>query len=92
MTTQFSKNLKICNSKGFHARSSAKFVNCAANFNCQVEVSYLDKQVDGTSLIQLMLLSPPTGETIKVSTKGNQAEQALQALTQLVTQGFGENN
>lgn len=90
MKESYSSELTICNPKGFHARSSAKFVNCAANFNCKVEVQYLEKKADGTSLIQLMLLSPPAGETIQVSTSGTEAKQALKSLTALVNNGFDE--
>lgn len=90
MTTQITQRLTICNPKGFHARSAAKFVNCATNYNCQVEVSYLDKKVDGTSLIQLMLLSPACGEDIQIFAKGAESSQALKALSELVENGFGE--
>ncbi|PIP80646.1 MAG: phosphocarrier protein HPr [Gammaproteobacteria bacterium CG22_combo_CG10-13_8_21_14_all_40_8] len=90
MKNTYSSKLTICNPKGLHARSSAKFVNCATNFNCKVEVSYLDKKADGTSLIQLMLLSPPAGETIHVFTTGLEAKQALESLTALVNNGFDE--
>ena len=87
-----SKRVTICNSKGLHARSAAKFVNCAANFDCRIKVNCGEKEADGTSLIQLMLLSASVGSELTITSQGNQSSAALEALCSLVINGFGESS
>ena len=70
------RHFLIINSRGLHARASAKFVKCAESFDAQVTVSRDGQSVPGTSII--------------VSVQGPQAEEAMSALAQLVADRFGE--
>jgi phosphocarrier protein HPr len=84
------RELDILNSRGLHARASAKFVKCAEGFDAQVTVSRDGHSVPGTSIMGLMMLAAAQGTSILVSAEGRQAEEALAALTALVADRFGE--
>ena len=84
------RELDILNSRGLHARASAKFVKCAESFNAQVTVTRDGQSVPGTSIMGLMMLAAAQGTSIMVSVQGPQAEEAMTALTQLVADRFGE--
>ena len=83
--------LTICNSRGLHARASAKFVKCAEQFDALIEVSRDGVTVPGTSIMGLMMLGAHTGTEIEVSATGRQAREALDALGELVNDRFGED-
>jgi len=84
------RELDILNSRGLHARASAKFVKCAEGFDAQVTVSRDGQSVPGTSIMGLMMLAAAQGTSILVSAEGRQAEEALAALAALVADRFGE--
>ena len=84
------RELDILNSRGLHARASAKFVKCAEGFDAQVTVSREGQSVPGTSIMGLMMLAAAQGTSILVSAEGRQAEEALAALAALVANRFGE--
>lgn len=85
------KVLKISNKKGLHARASAKFVQCAEQFDARIRVSRDGHIVGGTSIMGLMMLAANNGSTIHVSADGPQADQAIEALSVLVAGRFGES-
>lgn len=85
------KIMKITNMRGLHARASAKFVQCAENFDAEVTVSKDGHIVGGTSIMGLMMLAASNGSQIHVAATGNQAEEALEALTKLIDGKFGED-
>ena len=87
-----SRMLPIVNTKGLHARASAKFVQCAAKFEAQVTVSKDGSSVAGTSIMGLMMLGAGIGSEISISATGPQAEAALDALQALVAGKFGEDS
>ena len=80
----------ICNEKGLHARASAKFVKLAAEFDAQITVIKDDMRVDSQSIMGLLMLAASIGSHIVIEARGPQAQAALAALTQLVSQKFGE--
>jgi phosphocarrier protein HPr len=82
--------LKISNKKGLHARASAKFVQCAEQFDARISVSKDGHIVGGTSIMGLMMLAANNGSTIHISADGPQADQAIDALSALVAGRFGE--
>ena len=82
--------LKITNKLGLHARASAKFVQCADCFDAEIRVSKDGHIVGGTSIMGLMMLAASKGSTIHVSATGVQAQEALDALSELIEQKFGE--
>ncbi|MDF2370791.1 MAG: HPr family phosphocarrier protein [Rhizobiaceae bacterium] len=84
------RNFDIVNKRGLHARASAKFVKLAASFDAEIKVTKDGSSVGGTSIMGLMMLAASPGCCIKVSASGPDAEKALDALDQLVTDRFGE--
>jgi phosphocarrier protein HPr len=86
-----SATLTILNKRGLHARAAAKFVQVAARFDAHVFVSKDGQTVTGGSIMGLLMLAAATGDTIQVSTDGNEADQALAAITALVAVKFDED-
>lgn len=82
--------LEISNVRGLHARASAKFVQCAEQFDAEITVSRDNQSVPGTSIMGLLTLGAGPGSTIDVAASGAEAEDAILALTGLVQSGFGE--
>jgi phosphocarrier protein HPr len=87
---QATAELLIKNRKGLHARASAKFVRCAEQFEAEVQVTRDDTTVGGTSIMGLMMLGASIGSTLKIEAEGVDAVAAIQALTALVDDLFGE--
>jgi phosphocarrier protein HPr len=84
--------LEIVNKKGLHARASAKFVQAVEKFDAEVTVTRGSETVGGTSIMGLMMLSAATGTEITVEASGKQAAEVMDAVTELVTSGFGEED
>ena len=83
-------DLKIVNIKGLHARASAKFVKCAEVFDAEITVTRDGMSVPATSIMGLMMLGAALGDEIVISASGDGAEQAVQALAELVEARFHE--
>ncbi|GBR03080.1 HPr family phosphocarrier protein [Acetobacter oeni] len=81
----------IVNSKGLHARASAKFVAAAELWDADISVAYEQETVPACSIMGLMMLGAGMGATITLRATGPQAEEALTALTLLIASGFDEN-
>jgi phosphocarrier protein len=92
MTAPEPRSVTIINRRGLHARASARFVKCAEGFDCEVTVSKDGQSVGGTSIMGLMTLAAAPGSTIELRAKGPQADAALDALTALIADGFGETD
>lgn len=87
-----SREVLIVNRRGLHARAAAKFVKLAGAFDALVQVEKQGTSVSGSSIMGLMMLAAAPGTTLVIETSGPAAEQALQALTQLVADGFHETD
>jgi phosphocarrier protein len=81
----------IVNQLGLHARAAAKFVHVAARFQSRIRVARLGREVDGKSIMGLLLLAAARGSTIVISAEGADEQDALTALAGLVDAGFGED-
>lgn len=91
MSDNFSKTIEIVNKRGLHARASSKFAVLAGEFkNTEIIVSKDDEEVDGHSIMDLMMLAAGIGSNITITTSGEQAQEALLALSNLVENKFGE--
>lgn len=88
--TVAARELAITNQRGLHARASAKFVKCAEGFDADITVTRDGMSVPATSIMGLMMLGAAMGTSIMVEAQGNQAEEALEALAQLVDSKFDE--
>ena len=85
-----SRQIEILNTRGLHARASAKFVQTASRYQATIEVEKDGMKVGGTSIMGLMMLAASPGCTIRVTASGPEAEDAIQALEELVATRFGE--
>ena len=88
--TELSREVRIQNQRGLHARASAKFVNMAAEIDAVIEVEKDGNRVCGTSIMGLMMLGAAMGDTIVIHVKGVHAEEALTKLVAMVEERFGE--
>jgi phosphocarrier protein HPr len=86
-----SRTVDVLNKRGLHARASAKFVTLASSQPAEVEVEKDGSKVCGTSIMGLMMLGAACGDRITISASGEGAEQAVQALAELVEAKFGED-
>ena len=82
---------EIVNKKGLHARATAKFVQCAARYDADITVSRCGETVGGDSIMGILTLGAGLGSTITVAARGRQANEALDALAELVASRFGED-
>ncbi len=83
--------LKIVNKAGLHARASTRFVQTANKFRCNVIVRKDKQDVNGKSIMGVLLLVASQGSEIDIACDGEDAQQCLNALSDLVKQGFGED-
>jgi phosphocarrier protein HPr len=81
--------LVIRNQLGLHARACAMFVKAAAKFQSHILVSRDDLEVNGKSIMGVMMLAAEEGSTIKVRAEGTDEAEALAALSELVNGKFG---
>ena len=86
----FSREMKIVNRKGLHARATAKFVQCVDRFDASIKVTRCGETVGGNSIMGILTLGAGLGSTIVVHAFGLQASEALEALGALVANRFGE--
>jgi phosphocarrier protein HPr len=84
------REVEIVNKKGLHARASAKFVQCAEQFDAEITVTRGHESVGGTSIMGLMMLTAGPGISITISATGKEAGAAVEALCELVASRFGE--
>lgn len=83
--------IRIQNLKGLHARATAAFVKVAEQFQSQINVEKDgESPVSGKSIMGLLMLAVPLGEEIKITADGDDAPDAIKALTDLVNNRFGE--
>ena len=84
------KEFTINNKLGLHARPAAMFVKLANGFESEIWVGQDDEQVNGKSIMGLMMLAAAGGSQISISAEGGDATQAIDALGGLVEGGFEE--
>ena len=82
---------RIVNRLGLHARAAAQLVQAANRFLSDVTIEKDGNVVNGKSIMGLLMLAAPQGSTIKVSVSGEDAEEAMQVIGNLVNDGFGED-
>lgn len=85
-----SRDFIIRNKLGLHARAAAQLVQTTNRFRSDVTVSKDGVEVNGKSIMGILMLAAAQGTTIKVMVQGEDAEQALMTIGQLIDDGFGE--
>ena len=88
--TAVSREVRITNKRGLHARASAKFVNLASEIDAKIEVEKDGNRVCGTSIMGLMMLGAAMGDSIVIHVEGENSEDVLEKLVSLVEDRFGE--
>jgi phosphocarrier protein len=91
-TEPVSREVPVINKRGLHARASAKFVQMVERFNAEVWVTRNGETVGGTSIMGLMMLAAGIGTSVTISAVGPQAQEAVDALTELMATKFGEED
>ena len=85
-----SREVRITNQRGLHARASAKFVNLASELDAKIDVEKDGHKVCGTSIMGLMMLGAAKGDSILIHCDGPSSHEALDKLVALVEDRFGE--
>jgi|LAHU01.1.fsa_nt_gb phosphocarrier protein len=85
------RELTITNALGLHARPAAMFVQLASKFASEITVERGGERVNGKSIMGIMMLAAGKGLKITVTAEGYDAEDAVNALEELVSNGFGED-
>jgi len=85
-----SEEVAIINKLGLHARAAAKLVTTASGFAADVQLALNGKQVNGKSIMGVMMLAAAKGSTIKLIVSGNDEKQAMAALIELINNKFDE--
>ena len=80
----------IVNPLGLHARAAARFVHLASRFDAAIRVARGTREIDGKSIMGLLLLSASQGTSITISADGTDETEAIAALCALVERGFDE--
>jgi phosphocarrier protein len=84
------KELRVSNKLGMHARPAAKFVKTASQFSCDIFVERDGEKVNGRSIMGLMMLAAGPGSILTIHAQGQDAPQAIAELETLIECRFGE--
>jgi phosphocarrier protein HPr len=82
--------ITVVNPLGLHARAAARFVHAASAFESRIRVALGQREIDGKSIMGLLLLAAARGTTITISAEGPDEREAIAALCALVNRGFDE--
>jgi phosphocarrier protein len=85
------RQLKVNNSLGLHARVAARIAQTVQNYQCSITIAKDGFEADGSSVLSILTLDAPQGSQLVVEAQGDQACEALDALEELFTDGFGES-
>jgi len=85
------KKMKIINRLGLHARAAAQLVKTANQFSSEIIVEKDGENVNAKSIMGILMLAAVCGSEIHVQIEGDDAEKAMSAIEELVSNGFGED-
>jgi phosphocarrier protein len=85
------RSVRILNRNGLHARPAAEIVKAAAKFKSDITLVRDDLEVNGKSIMGVMMLAAEYGSTLSLRASGPDAEEALEVLTTLISNKFGES-
>jgi phosphotransferase system HPr (HPr) family protein len=86
-----STSVTVVNELGMHARAAAKFVHLATRFESRIRVGRHGREVDGKSIMGLLLLAAARGMSVTISADGPDESEAVTTLAAMVQDGFGED-
>ncbi|MCL4221130.1 MAG: HPr family phosphocarrier protein [Phycisphaerales bacterium] len=90
MAQRATVRVTIANRLGLHARPATEFVDVASGFVSEVTVTKGDESVSGKSIMEMMMLAATQGTVLEIVAEGDDADQCVKALSDLVAAGFGE--
>lgn len=85
------RTVTIVNKLGLHARAAARFVTLASSFASDIKVARNGQEVNGKSIMGVMMLAASRGTDITLLASGEDEQQAIEKLTELIEQRFGED-
>lgn len=91
MAGQVERTVTVSNRQGLHARPAAEFVKLASTFESEIFVEKDELEVNGKSIMGVMMLAAEPGTTLAIRADGEDSEEAVEALVALVEDGFGED-
>lgn len=84
------QKIVIVNKLGLHARASAKLVSLASEFNAEITLKRNGQSVNAKSIMGIMMLAAAKGTELELCAEGKDEKKAIEALTELVSNRFGE--
>lgn len=81
----------IINKLGLHARAAGKLVETTSRFSCDITIEKEGRNVDGKSIMAIMMLAASKGTKITIKTNGKDESEAIKAIIELISNRFGEN-
>lgn len=84
------RTVELVNRLGLHARAAAKLVHLTGRFTCDITVRHNDEEVNGKSILGLLLLAAPCGSKLTFTASGADAAAALASIEELIQGRFGE--
>ena len=85
------RSVQILNKNGLHARPAAEIVKAASKFRCDITISREDIEVNGKSIMGVMMLAAECGSTIALRATGPDEKEALDTLERIIANKFGES-
>ena len=85
------RSVQIVNRNGLHARPAAEIVKAASKFKSDITITRDDLEVNGKSIMGVMMLAAEFGSTVMLRASGPDAEQAVDAISRLIADKFGES-
>jgi phosphocarrier protein HPr len=85
------KSMKIQNELGLHARAATKLVQLASKFPCELTLTKDGHEVNGKSIMGVLMLVASKGTTVLLRAKGEKAAEAIDAIAKLIDDKFGED-
>jgi phosphocarrier protein HPr len=84
------RSVQIVNKNGLHARPAAEIVKAASKFKSEITIVRDDLEVNGKSIMGVMMLAAEFGATLTIRANGPDAQQAVDAIAELIARRFGE--
>lgn len=84
------RKVELANRLGLHARAAAKLVHVASRFRADISVRHNSEEVNGKSILGLLLLAAPCGSELELVADGDDEGEALDAMEDLIRDKFGE--
>ncbi|MBT9569282.1 MAG: HPr family phosphocarrier protein [Thiobacillus sp.] len=84
------RDIEIVNKLGLHARPSARLTQLASDFKSDVFMARNGRRINAKSIMGVMMLAAAKGSTVTLETNGDDEQEAMDALVELISSGFGE--